>query len=95
MKSYDLWKQRKFWVRWTGQGWFTEHGFVAPVFCFSHWARLLLRPTCAAETTFSSSAQGFENGPAHETYAGEPYLLHQDVGPIFGYKEPLTIVLGK
>ena len=39
--------------------------------------------------------QGFKNGPADETYAGEPYFLNQDVGPIFGYKEPLTIVLGK
>ena len=36
-----------------------------------------------------------KNGPANETYAGEPYFLYQDGGPILGYKEPLTFALGK
>ena len=39
--------------------------------------------------------QGFKDGPADETYAGESYFLNQDVGPSIGDKEPLTTVLGE
>ena len=39
--------------------------------------------------------QGYAIGPAYETSADEPDLLHQDGGSIFGYEESLTSVLGK
>ena len=39
--------------------------------------------------------QGDAIGSAHETSADEPDLLDQDGGPIFGYEESLTFVLGK